>query len=127
MKKVIHIIEDDIDLLTVLKIFFQKKGYDVIADLNGNSLDVHRQPCPDLYLVDINLAGKKGTSICKMIKEECQQVPVVLMSANENLEAEAKDCMADNFVAKPFDINNMFSVVHKLAAYAAVAVTWWLL
>jgi len=116
MNKMIHIIEDDVDMLTILKIFFQKKGYTVIADFNGNDFDVHQKPCPDLYLVDINLIGKNGTSICKLIKEECSEVPVLLMSANTNLEMHAKECHADGFLAKPFDINKVLSLVHTLVA-----------
>jgi two-component system, OmpR family, response regulator VicR len=116
MNKVIHIIDDDMDILTILHIFFEKKGFDVIADYNGDDLDVTHKPCPELYLIDINLAGKNGVDLCKLIKRECSHIPVVLMSANADLEILAKGCDADAFVSKPFDMYTILSTVNKLVA-----------
>lgn len=116
MGKMIHIIDDDIDILTILQMYFQKKGFDVIADYNGNSLDLSHEPCPELYLIDINLVGKNGIDLCKLIKKECHHIPVVLMSANTDLAILAKDCDADAFVPKPFDMQTVLSTVNKLVA-----------
>ena len=116
MNKLIHIIEDDIDILTILNLFLIKKGFTVIADYNGNNLDLKKEPCPDVYLIDINLVGKNGIDICKRIKKECSHVPVVIMSANMQLEELAKECNADAFIAKPFDMNTVLSAVEMVAA-----------
>ncbi len=113
MKPIIHIIDDDVDILSILNIFFQKKGFTVIADHNGNDLDLKNDPCPQVYLVDINLIGKSGTDICKLIKKECLHIPVVLMSGNSELVNLSKECHADAFIAKPFDINTILSVVNN--------------
>jgi two-component system, OmpR family, response regulator VicR len=118
MKRMIHIIEDDVDILNILNIFFQRKGYSVIADFNGNDLDVKHDPCPEVYLIDINLIGKNGIDLCKMIKKQCKHIPVVLMSANTQLEKLAKECHADAFVSKPFDINTVLSAVSKVISRA---------
>jgi DNA-binding response OmpR family regulator len=91
MNRMIHIIEDDTDILDILNIFFKRKGYRVIADFNGNDLDLLGEPCPEVYLIDINLIGKSGLDICKQIKKECSHVPVVLMSANTQLEMMARN------------------------------------
>lgn len=112
----IHIIEDDIDILTILNIFFKRKGFKVIADYNGNELDLLSDPCPEVYLIDINLIGKSGLDICKMIKKECSHVPVVLMSANTQLEKMARECNADAFISKPFDMDTIFSTVKSVVA-----------
>ena len=116
MSKVIHIIDDDMDILTILHMFFHKKGFDVIADYNGNNLDICHDPCPELYLIDINLVGKNGIDLCRLIKKESHHIPVVLMSANTDLEILAKDCDADAFVSKPFDMYNVLSTVNNLVA-----------
>jgi len=114
--KMIHIIDDDMDILTILQIFFKKKGFDVIADYNGNSLDLADAPCPEIYLIDINLIGKNGIDLCKLIKDDCHHRPVILMSANSDLEILARDCEADAFVAKPFNMQQMLTAVNKLVA-----------
>jgi len=111
MKKLIYIIEDDEDILTILNIFFKTKGYKVIADYNGNKFKMHEGPCPDVYLIDINLKDKNGFDICKKIKKECNHTHVVLMSANIYLEKMALDCNADAFIHKPFDLENLFEIV----------------
>lgn len=116
MHNIIHIIDDDMDILTILQIFFKKKGFDVVADYNGNSLDLTDDACPGIYLIDINLIGKNGVDLCKLIKEECHNIPVILMSANSELELLAKGCDADAFIAKPFDMQHILSTVNKLVA-----------
>ena len=116
MNRMIHIIEDDTDILNILNIFFKRKGYKVIADFNGNDLNLSGEPCPEVYLIDINLIGKSGLDICKQIKKECSHVPVVLMSANTQLEMMAKECKADAFIAKPFDMKTILSTVNSVVA-----------
>jgi len=116
MNKIIHIIDDDMDILTMLHMFFKKKGFNVIADYNGDNLDISVHPCPEVYLIDINLVGKNGIDLCKLIKQECRHIPVVLMSANADLEMLARECAADAFISKPFDMYAMFSTVNKLVA-----------
>jgi DNA-binding response OmpR family regulator len=116
MSKLLHIIEDDKDILTMLEIFFKRKGFQVIADYNGNDLDLKSDPCPDVYLIDINLIGKNGIDICKMIRKECGHVPIVMMSANMQLQQLARECDADAFVAKPFDMNTILNAVTSAAA-----------
>ena len=111
MKKLIYIIEDDEDILTILNIFFKTRGYKVIADYNGNKFKIPGESCPDVYLIDINLKDKNGFDICKKIKKECNHTHVVLMSANIYLEKMALDCNADAFIHKPFDLENLFEIV----------------
>lgn len=115
MKKLIYIIEDDEDILTILNIFFKIRDYKVIADYNGNRFKVNKQPCPDVYLIDINLKDKNGFELCKIIKRECKNAHVVLMSANIYLEKMALDCEADAFIQKPFDLENLFEVIDRVA------------
>ena len=114
MKPLIHIIDDDVDILGMLNIFFRKKGFTVIADHNGDSLDLKNDPDPQVYLVDINLIGKSGTDICKLIKKGIGHIPVVMMSANSELEKLSGECHADAFISKPFDINKILSVINNV-------------
>ena len=96
--------------------FFQKKGYNVIADYNGDWFQVPQKPCPDIYLVDINLADKNGFDLCKIIKKDCKHAQVVLMSANIHLETMAAECHADGFIHKPFDLDKLYVLVDGVLA-----------
>jgi len=110
----IHIIEDDWDILTMLTLYFKKSGYDVVADYNGNDLIIGCEPCPDIYLIDINLIGKNGGDICKAIKDDCYQTLVALMSANMDIAETAHECHADTFFCKPFEMKNVVATVTAL-------------
>lgn len=108
MGKRILVIDDDEDILELLNIIFQESGYDVIlsntAEAAGHITVIH----PDLILLDVRIAGsfKTGADICREIKSnyETSNLPVMLVSGETNLEMIARDCGADFFVAKPFDI-----------------------
>ena len=116
MEKLIYIIEDDSDILTMLTMFFQRKGYYVIADYNGDRFKVPQKPCPDVYLIDVNLSDKNGFDLCKAIKKDCKHAQVVLMSANIHLERLAADCNADAFIHKPFDLDKLYEMVEGVIA-----------
>jgi DNA-binding response OmpR family regulator len=53
---------------------------------------------------------------CKLIKEESSTIPVLLISANIDLEKKAKECNADKFVTKPFDMQYLLGSIQELIA-----------
>lgn len=116
MEKMIYIIDDDPDILVMLQIFLQKNGFKVTADYNGENLEKQQELSPGVYLVDINLAGKNGMELCKLIKKESSNIPVVLMSGGTDADMLAKDCNADAFVPKPFDMQAVLSTLDRLVA-----------
>jgi len=113
-KKTLYIIEDDYDILSLLSLVLKKQGFEIIMDLNGDDFDVKRLPCPDLYIIDINLFNKNGADLCSEIKNECPDIPVILMSAHVNLEEMAKQHNADSFMTKPLEINNVLETLTPL-------------
>jgi two-component system response regulator VicR len=117
MSKRILVIDDDEDILEILRIIFQEEGYDVVLSNTGNTADQIEVIHPDLILLDIRIAGseKKGTEICAEIKEKYkgEPYPVILVSAEDDLRLLAKNCGADAFIAKPFDLNNLLMHVKE--------------
>lgn len=118
MKKRIYVIEDDNVMLLVLESLLMKKEYEVIKDFNGKNIMVSRKPYPDLYIIDINLIGKDGCDFCRLIKEESNTIPVILISANIDLEKKAKECKADKFLTKPFEPQQLFAAMDELIVQA---------
>ena len=116
MKKRIYVIEDDNVMLLVLESLLAKNDYEVVKDFNGKNIMVSRKPYPDLYIIDINLIGKDGCDYCRLIKEESAAIPVILISANIDLEKKAKECKADKFVTKPFDMQHLLNNIEELIA-----------
>jgi len=116
MKKLVYIIEDDVDILTMLATLLMKNGFEIHADWNGNDLESKtvQAPEPDVYMMDINLYGKNGLDLCRLIKQRQPNKPVVLLSANHNYTDKALGAGADLFIEKPFDLKNLIQQINRL-------------
>jgi CheY-like chemotaxis protein len=77
-----------------------------VISVNGKGikgiLDQHK---PDLVLLDLHMQGVDGENICKEIKSDplTTSIPVLLFSANANIETIKEDCGADGFITKPLN------------------------
>lgn len=111
----ILIIEDDKDMLEMLKIIFQDSGFDVVLSSTGLTTQEVRIIHPDLILTDVHLNNYDltGDKICKELKDQpdTHLIPVYLVSSEENLKNIAEDCHADGYFSKPFDIVHLKQVV----------------
>ncbi|HWY79131.1 MAG TPA: response regulator [Candidatus Sulfotelmatobacter sp.] len=116
MKKKILVAEDDKAIIEVVKIILENEGYDVSTADQGET--VHKtiqQNRPDMILLDIWLFGEDGGQIAKTIKAQShtKDIPLVLMSANNETEKITKTVGADDFLLKPFNIDDLLYIVRK--------------
>lgn len=111
MSKRILVIDDDEDILEILNIIFQESGYDVILSNTGEAARHIKVIHPDLILLDVRIVGsdKSGPEICREIKAnyETKDLPVMLVSAETDLHLIARECSADAYLSKPFDIYDL--------------------
>lgn len=118
MSKRILIIDDNEDILNILNIIFIEEGYDVMLYNTGTSAEHIKILHPDLVLLDVRISGfeKTGVEICKEIKLllDSEKMPVILISAEDDLSELAYDCKADGYISKPFDIYKVLSQVKTL-------------
>jgi two-component system response regulator VicR len=117
MQKRILIIDDDNDILELLKIVFRDSGHDVIFSpvaLDTNYISVFH---PDLILLDIRINGsaRKGAELCRELKSDpkTEKLPVILCSGEYNLREIARECNADMYLAKPYDMMSLLSQVNR--------------
>lgn len=117
MGKRILVIDDDEDILEILNIVFQENGYETVISNSGEAAEHIRVIQPDIVLLDVRIVGsaKSGPEICKEIKSqlETRHLPVMLVSGESDLAVLAKECGADAYVAKPFDIFDLLSQVKE--------------
>lgn len=119
MKKII-IVDDDAGILEVLKIILEENNFHVLplsspADLISEMKSFQ----PDLIMLDIWISGFDGIEVCKKIKTNPQMssTPIILLSAmrdargRENIQKEA---LADDFIEKPFDMDELINRINKL-------------
>jgi DNA-binding response OmpR family regulator len=115
-KKVL-VVDDDNDILDVIRIILEDEGYEVSTlDNAKNVLDELTGNVPDLILLDVMLGGIDGRDVCKSLKANMvfKTIPIVMISASHNLSGFLhQDGGADGFIAKPFDIDDLVGVVNS--------------
>ena len=117
MAKKILVIDDDEDILSILDIIFGEEGYEPMLFKTGQTTEQIKLLHPDLILLDVRIAGfhKTGAQICAEIKAQLElaEIPVILISAEQDIEELAHGCGADAFVNKPFDIFHLVTKVKE--------------
>lgn len=116
MSKKILIIDNDSDILTLITFILEDKGFEVVASLSGSILDSVLEINPNLILLDDWLEDLNGHELCSILKRtpETQHIPVILISASIDLEQVSKDCFADGYIEKPFNIDLLERTINEL-------------
>lgn len=118
--KNILIIEDDTDIQEILTYILEEKGYRVYCSVNGDDIEDLSDILPDLIILDLRLHGslRTGAEICVFLKQQpvTRYLPVILVSAEYDIKDIAEACGANDFIRKPFDIDNLTSKVKAILA-----------
>ena len=99
------IVDDEKDMLKILKTYFQKEGYQVKTAQNGQeALDIFFDGEYKLVLLDWMMPKVNGIDVCKVIKERSSAKVLLITAKNTNDdELKALTYGADDFISKPFD------------------------
>ncbi len=115
----ILIIEDDPAMLRGLKDNFDHKGYRTITAKDGEQgLNTALNAKPDLIILDIMLPKINGYEICRLIRKEDLDMPIIMLTA----KGEESDVVlglnlgADDYVTKPFSIRELLARVERFLA-----------
>ncbi|MEP6582692.1 MAG: response regulator [Ginsengibacter sp.] len=106
----ILIVEDNHDVLWVVKIVLKRYGFKVMAIPRGEDvMEKMRTFRPHLILLDVVLTGISGIEVCNELKsnEKTKDIPVIMFSAHANMNDILKLSKPDDFIAKPFDVNEL--------------------
>ena len=116
-KKRLLVVDDEQDILEFLKIILEEDGYTVdTTDKDDYQEKLNNDILPDLILLDMLLSGKDGREIVKYLKmqEETKHIPIIMFSAHPGAQEITRQAGADDFVAKPFEIDLL---LNKIAQY----------
>ena len=117
-KKVL-VVDDEPDILEFLQVILEEEGYEVVTTEKGEYVEaLHNGGLPDLILLDMLLSGKDGRHIVKQLKsqQETKHLPVIMFSAHPSAEKTARAAGADDFIAKPFEIDQLLEkIAHFLS------------
>ena len=119
----ILVIDDDKDLLEVTKSLLSRKGFEVETNDNWDgALQLLESFHPQLILLDVFLNGIDGLDICKKLKSmpNTCHIPILIFSAYPSVaERVIYEYGADDFIAKPFEVNDLVSKVHSVLSQTA--------
>ena len=121
--KTILIIEDDLSILMGLKDNLEYEGYAVITETNGiKGLKLALEKKIDLILLDIMLPGMNGYELCRKIKKEKPELPIIMITArgSEIDKVSGLDTGADDYVTKPFSIPELMARIRAVIRRGAV-------
>ncbi len=113
----ILLVEDEVRLSQALVEIFQKNRYGVDAVYTGpEGLKYAQSGIYDAIILDIMLPGMDGITILKTLREEKNQVPVLLLTAKDDISDKVKglDCGADDYMTKPFSTDELLARVRAL-------------
>lgn len=118
MVKRILIADDNPGILEVVTIILETEGYEVKTTDNPQQVLAAGEYQPGLILLDIWMSGSDGRHICRQLKtnEATRTIPVVLMSANSDLQAIAREAGADGYIAKPFEIEDLIQQIRSFGS-----------
>lgn len=104
----ILIIEDDLDIHTLMKELLHKEGYAVLSAYSGSeALYVLEKETPDLLLLDLMLPGVHGEEILKRVKN----IPIIVLSAKAEIDSKVHALLegANDYITKPFDVEELLA------------------
>lgn len=115
--KTIFILEDETGIRDALQLLLSFEDYDVrsfstVEAFNKRDLSA----IPDIFILDVMLPDGSGTDVCNQLKEETATsgIPVIIISAHAKAEHVINSCKADEFISKPFDIDDVLVKIENL-------------
>ena len=113
MLKKVMIADDDPGILDAVTAMLEFGGYDVSSTSDGATVLEITDQLPDLLLLDIWMSGTDGRDVCKELKKRdfSKNMPIIMISASTELERSAKDAGADDFLEKPFDMEELLNKI----------------
>ncbi|HEY6554979.1 MAG TPA: response regulator transcription factor [Vicinamibacteria bacterium] len=117
VKSKILIVEDEPDMILGLKDNFEFEGYEVITAADGTAgLERARANKPDLVILDIMLPKLSGLEVCKTLRGEGFENPIIMLTARgqEIDKVVGLELGADDYVTKPFSIRELLARVRAI-------------
>lgn len=117
MKKLIFAVDDEQDILDIIKINLSFNNYEVETFLSAEAVltEINNRNIPDLIILDIMMEGMDGYDLCKKIRsdEKASSIPIIFLSAKseEFDKVLGLELGADDYLTKPFSIKELTSRV----------------
>lgn len=113
----ILVLDDDADIGMMIKMMLEYKGYAVtVSERADQAAEVLDNNGADLIIMDMLLSGANGTDLCGELKRDpaTSHIPVIMISAHPNAKEICLQAGADEFISKPFDMQDILLKIDRL-------------
>ena len=117
------VIEDTDEIRELIEISLSRAGMEIDSATDGvRGLELMRSVAPDAVVLDLNLPGRDGMSLCREIRES-SEVPILVASGDDTLDRRerSKSAGANDFIGKPFSPRDLVDRVRSLLSQADAA------
>ncbi len=113
----IYYVEDDMDTAAAVADALSERGFKVAVFATVNSVqEALKQHRPTLLVADWNLPDGRGVDLCKMVRAQDPELPVILLTVRDNNQDMIRgfECGADDYITKPFDMDVLYLRIRAL-------------
>lgn len=113
VKRNILVVDDEAQITRVLKTTLSSQGYGIRTASDGEeALQLMKDWTPDLIVTDLRMPNMDGLQLCRHIRTE-SRIPIIVLSVKgeEKIKVEALDAGADDYITKPFSVNELLARV----------------
>ena len=116
VKKKVLVVENDYDIRDIVAYILEEEGFECMGIPEPETMESFLAFKPDIILIDEFINNQPGHRLCLKIKqfESLRQIPVIILSTANNIELIAEECKADDYIRKPFDVNEMIGKVIRV-------------
>jgi two-component system KDP operon response regulator KdpE len=113
VKRNILVVDDEAQITRVLKTTLSSQGYGIRTASDGEeALQLMKDWTPDLIVTDLRMPNMDGLQLCRHIRtESCIPIIVLSVKGEEKIKVEALDAGADDYITKPFSVNELLARV----------------
>ncbi|EJE7234775.1 response regulator transcription factor [Clostridium sporogenes] len=116
MKETILVIDDEVKIIEVIKLYLENEGYTVIQATSGiEALNKQSEFNPDLLILDLMLPDISGENVCERIREE-SEVPIIMLTAKSSEDSilNGYSIGSDDYITKPFSPKQLVAKVNAV-------------
>ena len=118
----ILIVDDEEDVVKPIIFRLEMQGFDVLVEADGETgFQTALAEMPGLILLDIMMPGIDGLTLCQILKKrpDTSHIPIIMLTAKTTMGdvEKAFAAKADDYVAKPFEWQELFGKIHRCLAH----------
>ncbi|MFM7458905.1 MAG: response regulator transcription factor [bacterium] len=111
------VVEDEPQILRLIELELKYEGYDVVTSADGlQAVKFVKEHNPDLILLDCMLPSLSGEEVCKQVREDGFDQPIIFITAKDSIEDKVKclDNGADDYIVKPFVADELLARIRAI-------------